>query len=185
MKRISTLIIYLFVTMVAMSQNTHLTFMGIPLNGSIKAFQTKLIAKGCQLNKPLNKIIPVGCRAFTGNFAGEEANIYVYYNEDTKTVYRAKAVMTYDESLIEQKYNYFVNMLSTKYALEKMDKGEQDGHESFSIIVSNSDGMSYKGIIAVYVGKNDYSLLYGQTIHVDYEDFENGIADETSKMDDL
>ena len=76
-------------------QAHHLKFMCIPLNGTITQFQQKLTAKGVKHNKQTSQMIPAGVRAFNGTFAGEKADIYVYYNLSSKVVYRAKAVAGY------------------------------------------------------------------------------------------
>ena len=71
----------------------HMKFMGIPLNETINQFQTKLSAKGVTVDVAANKTIGVGCRTFKGFFSGKDAQIFVYYDENTKVVYRAKAVV--------------------------------------------------------------------------------------------
>ena len=81
-------------SMCIQAQTEHLKFMGIPLTGSITAFQEKLKAKGIEYDAEGSRQIKVGCRCFKGSFSGEKANFYVYYNEKTKIVYRAKAVIT-------------------------------------------------------------------------------------------
>ena len=80
------LVITLFVSVGAMAQTEHLKFMGIPLNGTITQFQNKLKAKGVDVNPSLNKFIPTGGRAFKGVFSGNDATIFVYYDEKTKKV---------------------------------------------------------------------------------------------------
>ena len=45
MKKIITLLL-LFVALSVQAAGGHLKFLGIPLNGPISAFQTKLVAKG-------------------------------------------------------------------------------------------------------------------------------------------
>lgn len=60
----------------AMAQNEHLKFMGIPLDGTIDAFQKKLEAKGVKYDKIISNSIPIGVRGFKGRFAGEDAEIF-------------------------------------------------------------------------------------------------------------
>ena len=81
-------------TLTSFAQREHLKFMGIPLNGSIDAFQTKLQAKGIKYDAKGSIQLKVGCRCFKGIFSGEKADFYVYYNEKSKIVYRAKAVIS-------------------------------------------------------------------------------------------
>jgi hypothetical protein len=169
----------------AQSSRDHLTFMGIPLTGNINSFQAKLIKKGCKLDRN-NKYISIGCRLFKGRFAGENASIFIYYNEDSKVVYRAKAVLNYSEkSILEQKYNEIAQMLKLKYADEMTKSGEQDNHETTTIYVSDDFGTYLKGEIDIYVPKIENSYLYGYDIHIDYSDFANSTDNTSSKMDDL
>ena len=95
MKRIVLMLVSCMMVMSVMAQNEHLKFMGIPLTGTITTFQTKLAAKGISYDKVASSQTESGVRCFKGVFSGEKANIYVYYNEKTKVVYRAKAVIEY------------------------------------------------------------------------------------------
>ena len=93
MKRTLFVIICCLFSIMIQAQTEHLKFMGIPLDGSITAFQNKLQAKGIKYDAEGSRLLKVGCRCFKGTFSGEEADFYVYYNERTKIVYRAKAVI--------------------------------------------------------------------------------------------
>lgn len=102
-KLILTLIIILTGAFCVQAQE-HLKFMGIPLTGNINSFQTKLKAKGFEVDKQINKYAPVGTRIFKGLFAGENAQIFVFYNKKHKTVYRAKAIIKVtDQDIFDQK----------------------------------------------------------------------------------
>ena len=50
--------------------------------------------KGCTYNKVASASISNGTRAFKGTFVGNKVDIYVYYDTNTKIVYRTKAVVT-------------------------------------------------------------------------------------------
>lgn len=185
MKKLLSLIFCLSLSLPTLALSMHLTFMGIPLDGTIESFQSKLIKKGCSLNSTLSKASPLGARAFKGTFIGEEADIFVYYNIKSKVVYRAKAVMNYGESLLEQKYDKFVSLLKTKYASEYINTDEQEGHESLLIVVSNEDGTCSTGIIGVYVSKPDLPSIYGKYLHIDYQDALNYKDNQDDQMNDL
>lgn len=86
--------------------NVHIKFMGIPLTGTIAQFQAKLVAKGCTYNKVASASISNGTRAFKGTFVGNKVDIYVYYDTNTKIVYRTKAVVSgVSEDIAEQEYS--------------------------------------------------------------------------------
>lgn len=88
MKKYLTLILFVLMSITAAAQ--HMKFMGIPLNGTIAQFTTKLQSKGITIS-PTNKYSGAGCRYFSGSFFGKRAEFYVYYIPSSKLVYRAKA----------------------------------------------------------------------------------------------
>ena len=53
MKKIIMLWLFAIISIVGIAQNTteHLSYMGIPITGTITQFQTKLQAKRCSLDK--------------------------------------------------------------------------------------------------------------------------------------
>ena len=57
----------------------HLNMFGIPLDGSIENFASKLSSKGITVDKELSKQLPNGVRAFKGSFAGYYASrIFIF-----------------------------------------------------------------------------------------------------------
>lgn len=184
--------------MFAQAQATrHLKFMGIPLTGSITQFQAKLAQKGCTYDKPTSRFIAAGCRAFKGNFIGNKANIYVYYDTKTKTVYRAKAVLSgLSEDIAEQKYGTIKDLLLKKYVGSYYDESEKDGNKSCSILPQREeyafeeDGGSWQtayGEIDIYVTKDDLAVNFPFyfNLHIDYTDQINSDKREDNIMEDL
>jgi hypothetical protein len=185
-KSLLTIVFFLlFYTLTANSQEqSHMTFMGIPLTGTITQFQAKLAAKGVAYDATTSRSLDVGTRFFKGTFSGKKASIYVYYNEKSKVVYRAKAVISStDNDVFENNYNYFVNMLSQKYYDAEVNKGTQNNHETVTYLVPNDETALYKylGTIDVY-RTSEYPYQY---LHIDYTDTVNRIKNNTRNMDDL
>jgi hypothetical protein len=169
----------LIIASMTFAQESHMKFMGIPLNGQINSFQTKLLNKGIIPDKEINATMPVGVRAFKGDFAGFESIIYVYYDKNSKIVYRAKACIdNTDENIFERQYKQLKDLVETKYSDGFERVGEQDGHES--IVIYTRDG-----IVGIYTSKffDHYPETY--TIHVDYEDDINSSKHEDSQLDDI
>ena len=81
MKKILLLFYLLLITSICCAQ--HLKFMGIPIDGSINAFQTKLIRKGFRISDR-SKYSPIGVRSFEGYFTNKKVEIVVFYNAKTK-----------------------------------------------------------------------------------------------------
>lgn len=166
---------------------SHLRFMGIPLTGSLSSFQSKLLAKGCRLDKSTSATLPVGVRMFTGRFAGEDASIFVYYDENTYRVYRAKAVIdNTNVNFAERVYSDMKSMLQSKYAAERSEEGSQDGHESFTLYVTDDTDSYLLGAIGLYWASDE--TYYGgteYTVHIDYEDADGFSDHADQKMEDL
>ena len=186
MKRTLQIIVCCLLSMIAQAQTEHLKFMGIPLNGSITAFQTKLQAKGVRYDAEGSRQLQVGCRCFKGSFSGEKADFYVYYNEKTKVVYRAKAVITcLSKEMGKEKFDSFKSMLKSKYSDGIASDGEQDGHPSLSILVPDSKLVNELGYVGLYITNPPYSFMDEVYLHIDYEDIANRRVNQVNNMDDL
>ncbi len=172
------LCICLVASLQSFAQGEHMTFMGIPLNGTINQFQAKLANKGVTPDARANAYIPVGVRSFDGDFAGYEAKIYVYYDKNSKIVYRAKACISQtNEDIMEQKYKTLKDLIQTKYeGYEETD--EQSNHESYSIYTS-------LGTVSLYTSIYKETYPYEHIIHVDYEDMVNSAKYKKSQLDDI
>lgn len=186
MKRSLLLIIVLFLSMSSFAQMEHMKFMGIPLNGTISSFQKKLAAKGVKFDPETSKGIKGPCRIFNGTFSGEKAQIFVYYNDKTKIVYRAKAVILYQKrEQGERGFEEFKYMLKSKYSNGDDFDGEQDGFPSFLFQVYDKKLSNIIGSVGMYCSKPDYSFLGEMLLHVDYTDNANEKSNIRTNMDDL
>ena len=158
------------------SSSQHLKFMGIPINGSITNFQNKLIAKGFKYDQSGSKALDSPTRIYNGQFAGESAILYVYYDQTQKFVYRAKAVIQRSsEEQILSKMRMYRNQLIEKYNASA-EEGVYEGNESYYIPVEN-------GWIDLYYVQNRYDI--GYSLHIDYWDGANAQKHEKNNMNDL
>lgn len=186
MKKIVYLLFALLTTLSVNAQKEHLKFMGIPLTGTITAFQSKLTAKGISYDRVSSSQSQAGIRCFKGMFSGENAEIYVYYNEKTKIVYRAKAVVEYSsEDIAKSKYSKFSSMLKEKYIAGEFMDSEHDDYPAFGIRVPDSKLEKIIGFISLYISKPSYSFMDERYLHIDYEDRDNTVSDMDKNMDDL
>ena len=76
-----------------MTYAQHLSFEGIPIDGSIENFQAKLASKGIKRDAIASRELPKGQRVFTGKFKGYNSTMTVYYNRKTRLVYKVKSVI--------------------------------------------------------------------------------------------
>ena len=186
MKRTLLITLCCLFSIIIQAQTEHLKFMGIPLDGSISAFQSKLQAKGIKYDAESSRQLKAGCRSFKGSFSGEKADFYVYYNEKTKVVYRAKAVITcFDKERGEEKFYTFRSMLKTKYSDGIAEDGEQEGHPALSILVPDSKQEKGLGYVSMYINNPPYSFMDEVYLHIDYEDASNRMVNQENIMEDL
>lgn len=184
-KLIFTLVVILTTVLCAQAED-HLKFMGIPLTGNINSFQTKLEAKGCKIDKSINQYAPKGVRVFKGQFAGNEAHIYVSYNKTNKTVYRAKVVLEYtDEEIFNQKKYELSDMLCQKYSSMYINSNDN----GINIYVTNNLGTINLGRIDMFesTDNSDPSNYFRTTyyLHIDYWDATNSDKNQDERMEDL
>ncbi|MCM1256172.1 MAG: hypothetical protein NC221_08650 [Duncaniella sp.] len=189
MKRILT--IFFAVACCLLTQAKHMEFMGIPINGTISSFQAKLQAKGCSVSK-YSKDLPSGVRMLTGVFAGEDCNIYVWYNNKTKQVYRVRAVKDCEESLqtAHNTFYYFKNLLKQKYSDCALSSDDLEGLTStdyefeLMVVEEQGDDVMLRGTIDVEIIEYDtYPSQYG--VSITYEDFDNTSKNEQKTLEDL
>lgn len=203
MKRFLTFLCCLLIAVASFAQsaNQHLKFMGVPINGTIAQFQTKLVAKGCSLNKEGSAYSPNGCRVFNGTLIGNKVIIYAFYNTQTKIVYRVKAVIDgVAENIAEQHYQKLKNLLSQKYGSEYVREGTMNDKESLSFVslrsdYSGDDFSSYSkasdfclGTVDIFITKDDKEWIrdpYNYNVHIDYNDALNNEKNNSIMLEDL
>lgn len=203
MKRLLSLLCCLLIAMASFAQsaNQHLKFMGVPINGTIAQFQTKLVAKGCSLNKEGSAYSPNGCRVFNGTLIGNKVIIYAFYNTQTKTVYRVKAIIDgVSEDMAEQHYQKLKNLLSQKYGTDYTKEGTKEGKEAISFLAlkndfSGDDLDNYSkvsefalGTVDIFITKDEKEWVrdpYNYNVHIDYCDALNYEKNDSDMLDDL
>ena len=97
----------------AQTSNNHLTFMGIPITGTVENFAQKLGAKG--FKKVFSNKDAV---VFEGEFAGYSGcTIYVLKVPNRNIVYRVGVFFPKESSWarLEEEYNQFKDILTNKY----------------------------------------------------------------------
>lgn len=189
MKKILTIILF-FVAVSASAQ--HLKFMGIPLDGSIDMFQSKLLAKGLTFNKELTSQFNLpDVRVYEGIFCGYQAGFSAYFDTKTKVVCGCKVIITdSDLKLIKLRYNKIAEMLKDKYQWAYFTEGKKNGYDAFSMTVlkdgeSNCDLEKSLGCINLYISEYPSSYMTLYTLEIEYNDRINFQKHESSTIDDL
>ena len=127
MRRLISLFAFMIITLTSYAQTNseHLTFKGIPIEGSMNTFCQKLKAKGFTSIGRENKLA-----LFTGNFTGQDATIGVKATDDGKNVFAITVI--FDSSgewntLIDT-YNYYKDLYTRKYGKPTISKEKNPAH---------------------------------------------------------
>lgn len=192
MKRM-ILFIFLCCTSILCFSQHHLTFMGLPIDGTITSFQNKLIKKGLRPSSS-NKYLPLGVRLFEGYFTNESAKIYVFYNNKSKIVYMCRVVFDY---LYNSKSDARVDFASYKAALgnkydavsfvhDDMQDKENDYSDAYNWLVMQppiQEDSPMLGFIELKIEEADYAFKY--QLWIDYIDAVNQVKNIDIKNSDL
>ena len=148
MKKLYLIIACLFITLCSYSQNAHLDFKGIPLDGRLSDFISKLEAEGFTFDKYVDEDAAI----MKGDFAGRNADIYILVTPSSKTVYAVSVFYNEDESWSSLKSDYFQmkELYTKKY-------GEPESFEFFSKPYYEGDGYELQ---ALRKGKCNYESLW-------------------------
>lgn len=176
MKRVFSLLAIVLLCVSAASAR-HLEFMGIPINGTITQFQSKLVAKGLKYDKALDNAFPKGMRAFTGRFAGENADaIVAIYDPKTSYVYGVSVVFDYEDKddAIEQ-LEHYEQMLDSKYPHADAKEGTDDNDNRYVIYEFA------EGYILLEISENDDDSYFAMVKYFDYvnqQKYNKGLIDD-------
>lgn len=172
------------------SQAAHLEFMGIPIDGTISNFQTKLLKKGCSIGR-LNKYLPTGSRLYEGIFAGKECRIIVWYNHKSKKVYKTRAIVECSSlEIAHDTFDYYKKLLTQKYIETSLSSDfiaeSSDPYDFYMAIFEPpiEVGSPVLGVISLdIIDYESYPKSYG--LAITYEDIVNSEENEQNALDDL
>ena len=96
----------------AQQESEHLTFKGVPIDGSLASFTAKLKAEGFKM-----ETIDGNAALMRGDFSGETCDIAIYSTENARNVYRVMVVFpeTSTWASLESDYNKYKSSLTKKY----------------------------------------------------------------------
>lgn len=184
MKRLFLLITLTFIALGASAQK-HMSFMGIPLDGHINTFTSKLRNKGATLH-PDNKYLSTGSRLFKGTYYDQDADILVSYNAKTGIVYQARVTILGDsESTLVSLQKEIENIVKIKYIYID-SKGKTRGGDDINIYEAywtDDDEYPYGRI---YLGTcRSSDDFYDYELNITYEDARNSVNNLLGNADDI
>lgn len=179
----------LCVTICIKAQN-HLTFKGIPIEGSMIAFCQKLKAKGfTQMGKDKNITL------FTGDFTGRQATVGVGASDDGKNVF--SVVVIFDPSgewnNLVSTYDYYKNLYTRKYGDPAISKENNPSHSDSNTALMaevHQGTVVYGSVWNVPGGDIQLSIekssgIYEGMVMIRYRDSQNVEAKIQSDLDDI
>ena len=168
----------------------HLTFKGIPIEGSMTTFCQKLKAKGfTQMGKDKNITL------FTGDFTGRQATIGVGASDDGKNVF--SVVVLFDPSKewnsLVSTYDYYKDLYTRKYGEPAISKENNPSHSDSNTalmaevhqgtVVYGSAWNVPGGDIQLSIEKS--AGIYEGMIMIRYRDSQNVEAKIQSDLEDI
>lgn len=179
MKKFILTVMLFFVVMGGMAQKTdHLSFKGIPIEGSMTAFCQKLEAKGfTSLGKDENVSL------FTGDFTGRNAMVGVTAADDGKNVFGV--VVLFDASgewnTLVNTYDYYKKLYTRKYGEPTISRENNPAHSDSNIALMaevNEGTVDYVSEWDVKGGEIQLSIekssgVYEGMVMIRYRDSQN------------
>lgn len=187
MNKVFSVLFALFIC-VTISAQSHMKFMGIPLNGTIETFAQKLKAKGITYDAVKSRAMGPGGKFYNGTFMGEKATFMVFFNAKSRIVFGVSVEMSYTSfDLAFVPFKNIAEQLQKKYpkaVLEgsKDSKGNLDGLEFH---IPNEEETQRIGVIIQTLNKSDDYLKDDCTISLMYTDVANFKKSESINNEDL
>lgn len=179
--RVLLLLLSLLITICCQAQ--HLTFSGIPIDGTINAFAQKLAAKGYKVSKHNAALNFPNTRLFEGSYMGENVELYVSYIKSTKIVYEVKVV--YDG----EKKMYCDNFLEKiRSSIETKYDGRYEKENSKMISDEKAEVYYIYNPLDIYLGSIVTATCYGNYKYASfiiYKDAKNSIKNDDEQLDDI
>lgn len=189
MKKFLITLVLVFAVTNIMAQE-HLSFKGIPIEGSMSAFCQKLKAKGfTSIGKNNNLTL------FTGDFTGRKATVGVGATDDGKDVF-AVGVM-FDPSdqwnILVDTYDYYKDLYTRKYGAPAISTENNPAHSDSNIELMaevHQGTVVYGSAWEVTGGDIQLSIekapgVYRGMVVIRYRDSQNAEAKIQNDLDDI
>lgn len=185
-------LISLFLTFVGLAATAqeHLSFKGIPIEGSISTFCQKLKAKGFVQIRSENNI-----RIFTGDFTGRDVAIGVYADQSGKNVFSVKVIfpISGEWNTLVNTYDYYKELYTEKYGNPSLviEDNPSRSNDNTSLMAEVHQGTvvygsffnAPGGIIVISIEKAEG--VYKGQVMIKYKDCQNSESKRKSDLDEI
>lgn len=167
----------------------HLSFKGIPLEGSVTEFCRKLKTKGfTQVGRDNNVTM------FTGDFTGRKAIVGVGATDDGKSVH--SVIVAFDESkewnVLVNTYDYYKDLYTRKYSEPSVcqEYNPSDSNSNISLMYELGEGtVTYASAWNITGGTIELSIekagFSGGIVVIRYRDAQNVEAKIQKDLEDI
>lgn len=191
MKKSIFTLVALFFGLTSMAQE-HLSFKGIPIEGSMESFCEKLEDKGfTELGNDGNTTL------FAGDFTGRDATIGVISDDDGENVY--SVVVLFDSSgewnVLVNTYNYYKDLYTRKYGkakktVERNRQVELDGSNTGLMAEVHQGKVAWGSLWVVTGGEIEISIektsgVYEGAVVIRYRDAQNEEVKIQKHLEDI
>lgn len=168
----------------------HLSFKGIPIEGSMSSFSQKLKAKGFTLLDSDNNIV-----MFTGDFTGREVTVGVQATSDGRNVFGV--VVLFPESdewnILVNTYGYYKDLYTRKYGEPSVCKEKNPARSDTNVALMaevNQGTVVYGSAWEVSGGTIELSIEKGSrpyegVVAIKYRDSKNMEEKINKDLDDI
>lgn len=180
----------LFFAVIAANAQEHLSFKGIPIEGSMTTFCQKLEAKGLVQIHSTDNI-----RLFTGDFTGREATIVVGADQSGQNVFTVAVIFPESEewNYLVNTYDYYKELYTEKYGTPSFNREDNPSRSNDNnsrmielykgTVVYGSVFNAPGGTIELSIDKGTGSFK-GQVV-IKYKDAQNIEAKRQSDLDEI
>jgi len=176
--------------MVGVYAQEHLSFKGIPIEGTMTSFCQKLKSKGFTSMGSQNNI-----RIFSGDFTGREATVGVISTDNGQDVFGVVVLLPASEewNTLVNTYDYYKDLYTRKYGESSISKEKNPAHSDSNTALMHE---VYQGTV-VYVsawevagGSIELAIektngIYEGQVIIRYRDSQNSEAKLKQDLDDI
>ena len=178
--------LYFLIVAIAANAQEHLSFKGIPIEGSITTFCQKLKAKCLVQVHSADNI-----RLFTGDFTGRDATIGVVADQTGKNVFSVVVIFpaSGEWNTLVNTYDYYKDLYTEKYGSPSFNKeynpsrSDSNTEVHQGTVVYGSVFNAPGGTIELTIDKAD-GVYQGQVI-IRYKDAQNVQEKRQSDLDEI
>ena len=193
MKKIISIIFSLCLVLCVSAQavSPHMTFKGIPIDGTIESFSQKLVEKGFTVVGANSQMV-----ALSGTFAGFEGCTVAVNSLEKKNLTSMVVVMFPEKdkwAVLEAQYAYLKDMLTEKYGKAAKNteafKGQVGNEDKDKLQKLIADECTYESVFATAYGVIKLQISHAKSakcyVSLGYIDAKNSDPKRQAAMDDV